>query len=439
MKTFGMHAGLRDRLPSRPKILMSAYYCSPYKGSDWRVGWGRAIGAAQQFNVVVITSELSRGDISRYESEHGPLRNPRFVFVAEDRSSFLRKIQIPYLYIDPFSYGTWQHRAYKVAKELHRAYAFDLIHQVNLIGFREPGELWRLNAPFVWGPIGGTQYFPWRFLGSARLKDAIFESCRSLGNAVQLHLSRKVHRVLKRADAVLVANSDAYRAFRPYRADCIQLLETGLDRVSEIRPGTAPGEPLRILWSGEVHFRKALHLLLRALPKVAQAIPFELHVLGRGEGLSRAQALAERLGIANSCRFLGWLPLKAAMEQSRWADVFVFTSLRDTSGNVMLEAMSCGVPVIAFDHQGAGDIVTEDSGIKLPVTSPRDAVERIAQAIIFLGSNRNHLATLSDGALARAEEFLWERNAEKVSNLYWNILGKPQQARDTERELNVAV
>ena len=127
------------------------------------------------------------------------------------------------------------------------------------------------------------------------------------------------------------------------------------------------------------------------------------------------------------------------MEQSRWADVFVFTSLRDTSGNVMLEAMSCGVPVIAFDHQGAGDIVTEDSGIKLPVTSPRDAVERIAQAIIFLGSNRNHLATLSDGALARAEEFLWERNAEKVSNLYWNILGKPQQARDTERELNVAV
>src|ERR1700751_1525634 len=63
-----------------PKILMIAHYCSPYKGSDWGVGWGRAVHAARHCRVWVITSEQSRTDIERYIQRHGPVPNLTFIY-----------------------------------------------------------------------------------------------------------------------------------------------------------------------------------------------------------------------------------------------------------------------------------------------------------------------------------------------------------------------
>ena len=415
-----------EPVPARsPKILMVAFYCSPFKGSDWRVGWGRALQAAQSFRVLVITSEESRADIERYLGENGPIPNLRFVFLGEDKGLSFGKLRLSYLYVNPFSYRKWQRKAYRLAKELHSTQGFDLTHQVNLIGFREPGELWKLDIPFVWGPIGGTQFLPWPFLASGGWKDMLLEGGRSVLNLLQMHFSRKVHSALKRAAVVMVANSHGLETFKRYRPDCIQLLETGLDSVASAPRVSDPGQPLHILWSGEIHFRKALHLLLYALAEIRGATRFEVRILGRGAGLAKAQKLAKELGVEDRCRFLGWLPLDQAMDQSRWADVFVFTSLRDTSGNVMLEAMSQGVPVITFDHQGAGDIVTEQSGIKIPVISPSDATRRFAQALISLGQNRKRLERLSEGAAARAKEFLWERNAKRMAVIYNSVLEEP--------------
>ena len=55
---------------------------------------------------------------------------------------------------------------------LHQQLRFNLVHQATFCGFREPGFLWKLDAPFLWGPIGGTQNYPWRFLGEAGLRGA---------------------------------------------------------------------------------------------------------------------------------------------------------------------------------------------------------------------------------------------------------------------------
>ena len=51
-----------------------------------------------------------------------------------------------------------------------------------------------------------------------------------------------------------------------------------------------------------------------------------------------------------------------AVAQMQSAELFCFTSLRDTSGNVVLEALAAGVPVVCFDHQGAGDMVSDAVG-----------------------------------------------------------------------------
>jgi len=69
---------------------------------------------------------------------------------------------------------------------------FDLVHQVTVSCFREPGHLWRLEAPFIWGPVGGIQNYPWRFLAEAGIIGGLHEAVRSILNVIQLSLSPRV-------------------------------------------------------------------------------------------------------------------------------------------------------------------------------------------------------------------------------------------------------
>src|SRR5208337_189807 len=108
---------------------------------------------------------------------------------------------------------------------------------------------------------------------------------------------------------------------------------------------------IRLLWSGVLKHCKALHLLICALARLPDAVPYELRVLGDGSLKRRWQRLAERMGVAQHIAWMGWLPHPEAIAQYAWADAFVFSSLRDTTGTVVVEALGAGLPVICLDHQ----------------------------------------------------------------------------------------
>ena len=91
------------------------------------------------------------------------------------------------------------------------------------------------------------------------------------------------------------------------------------------------------------------------------------------------------MGVAGHIAWLGWLPHREAIEQYAWADAFVFSSLRDTTGTVVVEALAAGLPVICLDHQGVHDVVTDDCGLKIPVTTPREVIAGLSDAIVAAG------------------------------------------------------
>ena len=99
-------------------------------------------------------------------------------------------------------------------------------------------------------------------------------------------------------------------------------------------------------------------------------------------------------------------------------DAFVFTSLRDSFGSVVLEAMSNGLPIIALNHQGVGAFVPDDASIKVPVQSPEQVIDDLAKAFETLGSHRDLLAPLSTAAFHFAESQTWKQRAETMNDLY---------------------
>jgi len=416
--------------PSRSKVLLLAYSCAPNRGSEPGIGWNRALETAKYFDTWVITFDREFADqIRGYMKDQGEIPGLHLVFVANWywARSFWRKQNFSYLL-----YNLWHRRAYKVAQRLHRQIGFDLIHQLTITGFREPGYLWKLDAPFVWGPIGGTSNYPWRFLGEAGLIDALTEGLRSVLNHIQLRFSSRVRHAASRAKLILAANSTIQRDFEcVHRVKPILMLETGIHSapVSK-RCRDFKQRELHILWSGVLEPRKGLSLLLKALPRLGMKLSYELRILGIGRSERRWQRMARRLNVACNVTWMGWLPHHQTLDQYRWADVFVFTSLRDSTGTVVLEALAAGVPVICLDHQGVHDIVTEDCGIKIPVTVPGEVVNRLSAAILTLAQDRVLWERLSDGALLRAKEYTWSRHGERMAALYRNMLGKSACRRD---------
>jgi glycosyltransferase involved in cell wall biosynthesis len=402
----------------RHRLLLMAAACNPYLSSDSLVGWIRAVQAARFFETWVICGEWDRAAIRCYLDTHGEIPGLHFCFLEKSWLEDLLKMGSPLYDIDYIPYNLWHRRAFHIAAKLHREIKFDLVHHVTRLCFREPGYLWKLGVPFIWGPLGGTQNYPWRFLWFAGINATLKEGLRSIINLFQLRFSPRIRKVMKKATFVIAASTTVQRDFeRNHGIKPILLLDTGVSRVARL-PKKSKGSPLRIIWSGRFEHRKALPLLLHALSEMPPNIEYELHILGEGRLGREWQELARSLGIDARCRWLGWLPYHQAVSQIDKADILVFTSLRDTSGNVVLEALSCGVPVICLDHQGVGDIITDNCGIKIPVTTPSEVVAHLRDELVNLASDNARLAGLAQGACERARQYLWSQNGEKMAMIY---------------------
>ncbi len=390
----------------RAKLLLLAYACSPSHGSDEAVGWNWAIQAARFADTWVICERIAYQDlVEGYLREHGRPEGLNFIFVEKPR--WLRALgRIPGFYY--LTYNWWHRRAFAAARRLHEKHRFDAAHQLNYCGYREPGYLWKLGVPFLWGPIGGTQNVPWRFLPTLSLRSAAAEAIRGVLNHLQLRLSMRVRKAASRAAVLMTANSTTQNDFRRvHGADSMLLCEVQLPQMTgRIRRANQRGDTLRLLWSGLFHEFKGLGLLLSALALLPPRTRWQLDVVGDGRSRTRWMRQAARLGLTDRITWHGWLPRSQALDHCRRADVFVFTSLRDTTGTVVLEALAAGAPVICLDHQGAGDIVTEHCGIKIPVTRPIETISHLAKAIAALASDANRIESLSRGALARAAEYM---------------------------------
>jgi glycosyltransferase involved in cell wall biosynthesis len=404
------------------KMLILAYACSPFRGSEPAVGWNYVFNMSKHFELwVICREEIYKEEISRFFNENGPMPSLHFTFI---KHSFIEKILLKSKVLYYLGYNFWHRRAYTIAKELHRCQGFSLSHMLVFCGIREPGYLWKLPIPFVWGPIGGVQNYPWKFLLQAGINGAISEGMRNVVNTLQIRLSGRIRKAMLKARIVMAANRLIAKELKSvFNINPLVQLETALPAKNQIVSSKEKNEgPFNLLWSGLFVHRKALHLLFMALAKMPENSRYVVRVIGKGPLEKKWRKLADKLKIAEHIQWTGWLTYKEALIQYKWADAFVFTSLRDTSGNVMLEALANGVPVIALDHQGAADIVTQECGIKVDPSDPRTAISGLRDAMVSLHNDRDKLDALSQGAVARAREFLWEESTGKMAIQYLTLL-----------------
>lgn len=412
----------------RLKILLCCYACDPTRGSEPGMGWNFAYNISLSHDVHVLVEEGEfRNTLNSFSAENPELvRNITFHFIPRTHHETLRKIWPPSYY---WFYRAWHKQAYKYALQLNERENFDIIHQITISGFREPGYLWKIDKPFVWGPLGGFTDTPWCLLGSLGFHGAIYLGLRNIINFFHKRWGRRPLMAANRSYSILTSTTKAVQEIRQFwHKEAVLMNEVGLEtRHTRYEPSEhTAGTPLRLCWAGEHKARKALDLLLEALPLCKEKV--ELHVLSKGPRMNSWKALTHKLGLDNVVTFHGYVPREEAFRIMGTSHVFCITSVREDTSTVVFEAFRYGVPIIALDHCGFAAVINENCGIKIPICGRRQVIRDYARHIDYLATHEEERRRLSAGALERCQDFTWEAKMAVLNEIYQTAYESSRQA-----------
>ena len=402
------------------RVLLSAYACEPGKGSEPGTGWNLALALARSFDVTVLTRSNNRETIEQaLKTESSP--KPSFIYYdLPPIARFLKKKSI--LSTQAY-YALWQRCLNRKILKTHDLDVFDVFHHITFNSFEViPCIMNSFPGIKVWGPIGGGQTAHLPLTGTLTLKGRIKERLRSW----RLSLSQRNPRLLRcleSCDWVLFANEETQDLFKTVKLKSSgQMIDVGVDPVRfTSSPELTDGH--RIFSAGNFEARKGTRLLLLAFQQAHRENPnLRLRLAGDGPELTRDRAWVEANELNEAITFSGRLSHDEMAVEFARADVFVFPSIRDTSGAIVLEAMACSLPVVCLDQQGARLMVGNNEGIRVNPQNIEQTTFGIATAILELSRNPSLRESLGKNARERVlREFTWEKKAEQLASNYLRL------------------
>lgn len=405
-------------------ILINAYACSPNMGSEPGMAWNWCVNLAKHCELHIITEGEFRDKIEAVVPTLPQGKNMHFYYnpVSDD----IRKMcwnQGDWRFYK--HYKEWQGKTYEMARDICRHTHIDILHQLNMIGFREPGYLWKIEGiPFVWGPIGGLKQFPEAYLKGAGLKMQLFNKLKNRINVYQIRHDKRVTAALHKASLLISSIPDSYTAIKRHQhLESVIIPETGCFDAPDVSTERFDEKTFHAMWAGKFDFRKQLPLALHALAQARNPnIILDIYGTGNEAQVNEAKLLTEKLGITERIVWHGNQPNHVIMDAMRRAQLFFFTSVSEDTSTVVLEAISNRLPVLCFNACGMASVIDEKVGHKIELTHPRQSVIDFAEALNRFEKNRDLLKACSRNCKERQQELSWENKAKRMVELYQQTL-----------------
>jgi len=407
-------------MTNQKRILLSAFECNPYMGSDAEVGWQWARQLSlRSFDVTVITRRTHQQEIEQFVADTGDCANVCFEY-----------IDIEWLYpctslINPRNhiyYYFWQWVAYLHAKQLHRENPFNLIHHVTWVSFRQPSFMGLVGASMYFGPVAGGDEIPHGYTKSFAFKQRVVEVFRGMVNAI-VRFDPLMRLTFASAEKVFFT-SDAHLARVPgfVRKKAQVELAIGCDTpAAEEMPAVPLRRGNRLLFVGRFIGWKGMDLGLQIFAHIRQErTDVTLTIIGDGVEKIRWMSQAKHLGVDEAIEWRGWQSKADVQKLYSEFDVFFFPSLRDSGGFVVLEALQQGLPVVCFNLGGPGVLVDDSCGKAVEAGSDvQQTVSEYANAVLHALSRGINDPKLSHHCRQRAQFFTWD---SLIARVYREIL-----------------
>ncbi|MGQ9678478.1 MAG: glycosyltransferase family 4 protein [bacterium] len=215
----------------------------------------------------------------------------------------------------------------------------------------------------------------------------------------------------------------ARAAIEPYIPGEYRIIPSGID-LNHFHPTDYRQRQNRdptILFLGRLDKRKGIDVLLQALPLIKKSIPnIRLTVVGTGVMEQRCHQLIQHLGLSQVVQMHGPVHHKDIPLYYQNCDVYCSPALGgETQGVVLLEALACGIPVVASDIPGYDETIKNGvDGILFP---PGD-IKALSESLIQLISNDELKNKLIRNGLEKVKHYAWPVITQKTLNYYFELV-----------------
>lgn len=368
--------------------LISAYSVNPYKGSEDSIGWNWVLQYEKNYKkgdrIILLTKKFNEKDTRRGLKEFNIQHVELVIVDVPDALNWFREKHSAFHHM---YYILWQHWAWLWVK--HSGIRFDVIHHVTMNDYRIPSELYKAKgAKVIWGPMGGAQVTPKplkvyeKNQFAAAFREFVNKSCS--WNPFYKKALRSYYKIY-------CINNETQKQISCIVGKDVPLMpELALrDEYKNLPIRKGKNDILKIVFVGRLIGKKGIAFLVDALSLMPTDMDWELLIFGEGDDRALIEKQIADSGIGKKVKLMGNRPLNQIAEAYQQADVFVLPSLRETSGNVLLEAMAYAVPIVAFDTSFCRLLKEVDCGVFINTEQALDNIkEDYCKAIVTLGQDK---------------------------------------------------
>ena len=407
---------------STKTILATTYAVNPNKGSEDGMGWNFILQIARYNKVYAITRENNQENIDKYIKENPSEIYQNITFLYFDLPYWMRFWKKggrgAMLY-----YWMWQKGMVSFVKKQN--IQFDIVHNVNFHNDWTPSYLWKLNKPFVWGPIGHHPSIPKKYLQFYSKKELLKDKLTGLIKNYFWNFSFSLKKTANKANHILCMNQSV--------KDVLPQINTKYS----IMPSVATedfgwkedniSDKFHLISAGRLVALKGFDLTIHSFALFLQNRSekekenIHLHIIGSGPELINYQNLCNNLKINKYVTFVSWIERNELLKMYAESSAFLFPS-HEGAGMVVAEALSFGLPVICLDNCGPGEFIDDSSGFKVQGDTYEQTIEALSDAIQTLFVDKQLQKSMRKGARNRfLTHFQWNNRGNQLQEIYKNL------------------
>jgi glycosyltransferase involved in cell wall biosynthesis len=413
------------------RALLIAEAANPEWSSVPLIGWSLSTAISREIDAHIVTQIRNRDafvraglkegvDFTAIDSEAierpfwklaGWLRGGQGV--GWTTQTALSSLSYPY-----FEYLVWKKFGARI-----RDGEFDVVHRITPLTPTAPSSMSKRCAkagvPFVLGPLNGGVPWPEGFDRERRQEREWLSYVRAA-----YRMLPGIRQTYRYATKILVGSRFTQGDLpAAHRNKSIYMPENGIDpaRFWQKTKKRESG-PLRAAFVGRLVPYKGPDMLLESALELLRSGSMNIDIVGDGPLMPELRAFVHKYNLEAMVTIHGWVANDQVQDILCQCDVLAFPSIREFGGGVVLEAMALGVVPVVVDYAGPGELVTAETGLKIPIGPREGIVAGFRKTLARLAKDRSELAVLSENGRDQVKlNFTWAAKARSICEIYKDL------------------
>jgi glycosyltransferase involved in cell wall biosynthesis len=308
---------------------------------------------------------------------------------------------------------------------------YNLVHRITPLSPTTPSILAKrlraIDIPFIVGPLNGGVPWPKEFYSTRKKEGEWLSSVRDIYKLLPSYRETREY-----ANAIIIGSKDTWGQYvGEYKSKLIYMPENAINLKHFGKVRREKSSILKAAFVGRLVPYKGCDMVISAICEFIKNRKITLDIFGDGPQYIELENQVKEMGLRDGVQFHGFVKNSEMQDLLVQSDIFLFPSIREFGGGVVLEAMALGVVPIVVDYGGPSEFVNASCGYLLQLDSREKIVQQLSSVVEAILKDPSGLQEKRVNCQERVRKFFtWEVKAKQTKKIYEWVTGKSTEKPD---------